>query len=171
MMILETLRTKLRKAKLDDVEFIFKLLNEQGFIDFIGDRGIRTLDDAKRYIEAAFFTSYSTHGLCSPFLVTDHNNQQLGIAGFYHRPALQHPDLGFAFLKAVEGQGLAFEACHALLSFAQQELHLTQIEAILKPSNRRSKSLLDRLGFKSMGQLVINQDKERVLVMSICLQR
>lgn len=168
-MRLETPRTIIRKAKLDDVTFIFQLLNEKGFIDFIGDRGIRTLDDAKRYIESAFFTSYSSHGLCSPFLVTDHDNQALGVIGFYHRPALQNPDLGFAFSKAAEGKGFAFEAGSAILEFARNELKLTQVEAILKPTNSRSKSLLDRLGFIAKGQLILNQDKEQVLVMSMRL--
>ncbi|WP_462173170.1 GNAT family N-acetyltransferase [Pseudoalteromonas xiamenensis] len=169
--MLSTPRTKIRKAQIDDVDFIFKLLNEEGFLQFIGDRGIKQKEDAEKYIESAFFNSYATHGLCSPFIVSDIEGRAVGIAGFYHRPSMQCPDLGFAFLKEIEGQGYAFEACQEILSFAAESLKLKTVAGILMPSNQRSKSLLKRLGFKELGNIVINPNLEKVLLMHIDLSK
>ena len=57
-MILETERLQLRMLSLDDAEFILRLLNEPSFIQNIGDRGVRTIDDARAYILKGPIASY-----------------------------------------------------------------------------------------------------------------
>ena len=50
MKILETQRLILRRMVVEDAEFILELLNEPAFIQNIGDKGVRTPDDARLYI-------------------------------------------------------------------------------------------------------------------------
>ena len=50
MNILETERLVLRRMNVEDAEFIFELVNEPAFIRNIGDKGVRTLEDARNYI-------------------------------------------------------------------------------------------------------------------------
>ncbi|CCQ10955.1 Acetyltransferase, GNAT family [Pseudoalteromonas luteoviolacea B = ATCC 29581] len=165
-MILTTQRTIIRKAKLEDVSFIYQLLNQASFKHFIGDRGINTLADAKAYIENAFFDSYAMWDCQSPFVVTDHEHNPVGVCGFYHRPAIQIPDLGFAFLTQYEGKGLAFEAANSLCQCLMHDHGVHEIGAILMPSNVRSKALLNRLGFKESGLIIINPDQQPTLLMT-----
>ena len=41
-----------------DTEFIIQLLNSPGWLKFIGDRNVKTEDDAKAYLENGPLTSY-----------------------------------------------------------------------------------------------------------------
>ncbi|MFC3033855.1 GNAT family N-acetyltransferase [Pseudoalteromonas fenneropenaei] len=166
-MEIKTLRGALRKATLADAEFIFQLLNQDGFKRFIGDRNIHSISDAKRYIESAFLNSYGVHGLCSPYIFALHDGTALGISGFYHRRALQLPDLGFAFLEQVAGQGYAFEACQAICQFGFEKLQLPRLNAILMNTNHRSRKLLSRLAFQDVGQIIINEDKRPIALMEL----
>src|SRR2546430_6658923 len=50
MRILETDRLVLRWLAVEDAEFIFDLLNQPSFLQFIGNKGVRTIDDARNYI-------------------------------------------------------------------------------------------------------------------------
>ena len=47
---IETDRLILSEFALDDAPFILEMLNDPAWLQFIGDRGIRTLDDARDYI-------------------------------------------------------------------------------------------------------------------------
>ena len=61
-MMIKTERLILREFIADDAPFILELLNDPAWIEFIGDRGIRTLDDATTYITERLQKSYREHG-------------------------------------------------------------------------------------------------------------
>ena len=50
MNILETDRLILCRLTVDDAAFILDLLNDSLFLRFIGDKGVRTRSDARKYI-------------------------------------------------------------------------------------------------------------------------
>ena len=50
MIVLETERLTLRRLTADDAPFILRLLNEPSFLRFIGDKGVRSIEDAREYI-------------------------------------------------------------------------------------------------------------------------
>ena len=56
--ILETERLSLRRLSLDDAGFVIDLLNDPSFIQNIGDRGVRAVPDAHRYILDGPVASY-----------------------------------------------------------------------------------------------------------------
>src|SRR6185503_15179765 len=59
---LETGRLTLRRIGLGDAGFLLRLLNEPSFLLHIGDKGVRTEDDARRYIADGPLASYARLG-------------------------------------------------------------------------------------------------------------
>lgn len=144
-MTLATARLRIRELTPADAPFILALLNDPDFIRNIGDRNVRTPDDARRYIEAGPMASYARHGfgLC---LVQTIDGEAIGICGVLKRDELPAPDIGFAFLPAYRSQGYALEAATAVLTYVRDVLRMPRLLAIVNPANQASIRLLERLG-------------------------
>ena len=144
---LVTTRLRIRALAAGDAAFILTLLNDPSFVRNIGDRGVRTPDDALAYITEGPMTSYERHGfgLCAVDL--GESGMPIGICGLLQRDELPGPDIGFAFLPQYWSQGYAFEAASAVMADARARLGLTTILAIANPDNAASIRLLERLGF------------------------
>ncbi|MCF2906804.1 GNAT family N-acetyltransferase [Pseudoalteromonas sp. DL2-H2.2] len=155
--ITHTERLIIRRAQITDAEFIYELLNQQSFIDNIADKQIRTLADARKYIESAFFTPYDSRAP-SPYIVTLNDGTAIGICGLYQRPYLAFPDLGYAFLDRYCAKGYAFEAADALLTFVYQCGKYKALGAITSPNNLASNKLLNKLSFVLVGTLELAPD-------------
>src|SRR5262245_58327538 len=148
MYILETDRLRLRELTLEDAGFILELVNEPAWLRFIGDRGIRTLDDARDYIRSGPLASYRRLGFGLYLVELKDDQTPLGICGLIKRETLPDVDLGFAFLPKFWGQGYAAEAAAAVLTLAQHALGFHRIVAITNPDNDRSIRVLERLGLR-----------------------
>ena len=144
--ILTTARLRVRGLTLDDAPFIVALLNDPSFIRNIGDRGVRTGDDAHEYLRAGPMASYARHGfgLCAVDLA---DGETIGICGLLQREELPGPDLGFAFLPQYWSLGYAYEAAFAVMADARARLGFQTLLAIVNPANAASIRLLERLGF------------------------
>lgn len=151
MQVAQTPRLILRQLTPEDASFILVLLNTQGFIDNIGDKGVRTLQDAKDYIANGPAISYREHGFGLFAVVLAENGFPIGICGLIKRPTLAHVDLGYAFLPHYWGKGYAFEAAASLE--LGKTLGIERIVAIVSPHNQASKALLSKLGMKFETQL------------------
>ena len=70
----------------------------------------------------------------------------------YHReitPSIEgRPELGYIFAKEVHGQGIAREACEALLDWADRTLDADEMVAMISIGNTPSIKLAERLGFE-----------------------
>lgn len=167
MMILETERLILRHVTLDDVAFVFELMNDPSWIRFIGDRGIRTVDDARDYILNGYIKSYKQFGY-GLYLTAVKPNTPIGICGLVNRPTLDDIDIGFAFLPQFTGQGYAYEAARAVLDHAKNDLNIPRIVAITAPDNERSGRLLEKLGlrFEKMIRLAPDGAESRFYVLA-----
>ena len=132
----------------DDAEFVFALLNTPKFIQYIGDRGVRSVEQAREFIENRYRQSYSDHGygLYAVELKTD--NTAVGMCGFVRRDTLPGPDLGFAFLPEHEGKGYGFESAKAVMEYGRETLGFATVLAITSQDNEVSGKLLEKLGFK-----------------------
>lgn len=64
MYILETERLILRLQTTDDAPFILELVNDPSWIQFIGDRGVKTVEEAANYIENGAIRMYEQFGFC-----------------------------------------------------------------------------------------------------------
>lgn len=145
--VLETKRLILRKFELGDAPFIVGLLNSPGFLQFIGDRKVRTLADAETYLNNGILKNYNFQNFGLWQVVLKTNNLPIGMCGLIKRPGLEHVDLGFAFMPAHIRKGYAYEAAHATLHYAKTTLSITNILAITDLNNVASINLLNKLGF------------------------
>ena len=148
MKILETERLILREIVETDAEFILDLLNQPSFIKYIGDRNVRTAEQAREVIEKRYRQSYLEHGFGFYTVELKENDAPIGFCGFVKRDFLPDVDFGFAFLPQYEGKGYAFESAHALMKYGRDVLGLNRLLAITTPDNERSGRLLAKLGFK-----------------------
>jgi len=146
-MILETERMIVRELNsASDAEFICALLNTPKFIQYIGDRGVRSNEDAAAFIDDRYRQSYRDHGY-GLYAVEVKDGTQIGMCGFVRRETLPGPDIGFAFLPDYERQGFGYESAAAMMNFGRNELGFTTIYAITSPDNDASGLLLEKLGF------------------------
>jgi RimJ/RimL family protein N-acetyltransferase len=143
---LSTARLHLRPLTLADAPFILGLLNQPSYLRFIGDRDVRTVADAERYLADGPLAGYARwgHGLLAATL----DGAPIGTCGLLRRDALPDPDLGFAFLPAYWSRGLAREAAEAVLAHGKLTLGLLRIVAICDHDNLPSITLLGRLGLR-----------------------
>ena len=153
MNALVTERLMLRPMTAADAPLMLALLNDPDFLRFVGDRQVRTVDEARRYVEKGPLASYARHGYGPYTVVLKPGADAVGICGLFKRDHLPDPDIGFAFLPAWRGSGLAGEAARAVLADAKARLGITRVLAIVDPGNARSIALLERLGLHDVGTL------------------
>ncbi len=145
--VLETTRLVLRHFTPDDAEFILEIVNDPSFIANIGDRGIRSLDQAVGYLVDGPIRSYEEHGHGLYLVTLKPSLQPIGICGLLKRNQFDDVDLGYAFLPAYWSRGFAFESATAMLDFARSTLHIERTLALVNPDNVRSIRLLEKIGF------------------------
>ncbi|HEV2836572.1 MAG TPA: GNAT family N-acetyltransferase [Pyrinomonadaceae bacterium] len=148
MTLLETERLTVRELNVDDAEFILTLLNEPSFLRYIGDKQVRNLDDARRYILDGPVASYERHGFGLCLVELKNSHTPIGMCGLLKREELPDPDIGFAFLPDFWNKGYAFEVAATVLKDARERLKLNRVLAIVNPDNDASIKLLQKLGFK-----------------------
>src|SRR5687767_5803205 len=157
--VLQTDRLRLRRLTPDDAAFIFALVNEPSFIENIGDRNVRSEEDAVRYIQNGPMASYERYGYGLYKVELRETSTPIGICGPLKRETLEYPDIGFAFLPPFWGQGYALESSAAVMNYSRATLGLNDIAAITTPTNEPSIKLLAKLGFvfQSMKSLTENE--------------
>ena len=147
-MIVETERLILDELSLNDAEFIFELMNSPGWLEHIGDRGIKTLEDARTYLTSRLISSYRINGFGLYRVLEKEKKLPVGLCGLVNRASLPYPDIGFAFLPSSIGKGYGLESAKAVLRFSKETLGLEKVVAITSPNNKRSQKLLEKIGLK-----------------------
>jgi [ribosomal protein S5]-alanine N-acetyltransferase len=154
-MMFETERLRVRRIGLDDAGFMLAILNDPGFLANIGDRGVRTLDDAHHYIRDRIFASYERNGFGMYCVALQATGEPIGTVGFVRREGLNAPDIGFAFLTPHTGHGYGQEAARALIDWGRETLDIGPLVAITAPENTASAALLRTLGFRETGRVML----------------
>jgi len=156
--MIETERLLLTYLADRDAEFIRGLLNEPSFIRYIGDRGVRTTDDACRYIQDGPVASYARYGFGLLRVGLKSGDTPIGICGLLKRDTLPEPDLGFSLLPAWWSKGYAHEAASAVMRHARGALGVGRILAITSVDNESSIKLLGKLGFQLEQMIRLGED-------------
>lgn len=167
--ISETKKLKLRELTMEDTSFIIELVNSPGWLKFIGDRNIKTVEQATAYLENGPIKSYRENGFGLWLVETRDDKKPIGMCGLLRRDYLDHPDIGFAFLPEFIGKGWGFEAAEATLTLAKDKLMLPILCAITMPNNTASIKLLEKIGFKFMMQISPTGSQEELLLYQINL--
>lgn len=167
MIILETERLILRHMSPDtDAVFVLELLNQPSFLQYIGDKGVRTLDDAQQYIVNGPVKSYEQNGFGLYMVELKENGVPIGISGLVKRDTLPDADIGFAFLPDHWSQGYAVESAAAVMAYAREKLGLVRVLAITSPDNERSAKLLGKIGLRFERVLKLTEDAPEVKLFS-----
>jgi RimJ/RimL family protein N-acetyltransferase len=146
--ILETGRLVLRTIEATDAPFYLELVNDPAFHEFIGDRGIRTLEAAADAIKNGPVLMQATLGHSIYLVERKGEGTAVGMSGLIKRDTLDDVDIGYAFLPQYRGKGYAYEAAEAVLAHARRDVKLRRLVAIASPGNAASIALLTRLGLQ-----------------------
>lgn len=141
-----TERLILRPLTSEDAEFILELVNDPSFIQNIGDRNVRTLDDAKRYITNGPVASYAKNGFGLYLVELKDIGEPIGMCGLIRRSMLNDVDIGYAYLPRYWSKGYAIEAALAMKQYARDVIGLKRLVAVVDPQNTGSIHLLEKLG-------------------------
>ncbi|MEM1134415.1 MAG: GNAT family N-acetyltransferase [Bacteroidota bacterium] len=166
MQITTTKRLSIELVTLADSSFFFKLLNSPNWLEFIGDRGIKSEADAVNYIQKNIIDSYNIHGYGFYKLVSLESKIAIGMCGFKKRDYLENADIGYAILPKYEGQGYTSEAAKAIVDYGFNVLQLNPILAITTAKNTASKNLLRKIGLKEIGIIKPNEVDVELLLFS-----
>ena len=156
---LETLRLTLRRLEFDDASFLVRLLNEPSFIENIGDRGVRSIEDAHRYLREGPMAMYDKYGFGLWHVARRADGASVGMCGLLKRDNLADVDLGYAFLPEYWGQGFALEAGEATLSHGAGKFGLKRVVAVVSQGNASSIRVLEKLGFSYEGLFSMRPDE------------
>lgn len=164
--VIETDRLILRYLSTADQEFILALLNDPAFLRFIGDRGVRSLEDARKYITNGPMEMYARLGFGLYLVELKDGSIPIGLCGLIKRDGLNDVDIGFAFLPNYRSQGYAYEAAAATMAYGKDVINLQRIVAITSPDNEASGRLLEKLGMRFEKVIRLSEGAEEVKLFS-----
>ena len=166
MNVIETGRLYLREVSEADAGFMLEVLNDPGYVRFIGDRGVRTVEGAARYIDERFVESYRKNGFGLWLAETKDEKAPAGICGLLNRGTLPGVEVGYAFLPPFRSKGYAFEAASAALRHARDVLGLPRLYAVVNPDNAVSIRVLEKLGMKFERMVKLSAEEPEVSLFS-----
>lgn len=162
MKVIETDRLVLRRLDVGDAAFLFRLLNEPSFLRHIGDRGVRSLDDARNYILKGPVESYQRYGFGLYLAQLKSDGTPIGTCGLVKRATLYDVDLGYAFLPEFWSKGYALEGTAAVLEYARKTLGFKRVVAITSLDNGGSMRVLGKLGFWFERRIALAGDNQEL---------
>ena len=167
--VLATERLALRRLDPGDAPFIHALVNDPDWLRYIGDRGVRTIEDAHAYIVNGPVAMYDRLGIGLLAVERRDDGTPIGICGVLKRDGLDDVDLGFAFLPAYRSRGYALEAAAATLDWARAVRGIGRVLAITSHDNERSGRLLAKLGFALECEVRLQGADESVRLYAVTL--
>lgn len=162
MQIIETERLIIRTYDISDAESILRLLNEPAFIQYIGDKDVKTLADATDYIESGPMKMQQEFGFSLYCCIRKTDGKVVGMSGLVKREGIEHPEIGFAFYEEYCRLGYGYESSIAIINYASEKLNLHTLQAITNVDNIASIKLLEKLGFKYQKLIQLSKDSEMI---------
>ncbi len=160
--MLETERLLLREFTTGDTAFILELVNSAGWLQYIGDRNIKSVEQAKAYLENGPIKSYRENGFGLCLVERKDDAKAIGMCGLLKREYLDTPDMGFAFLPEFNGNGYAYEIAIATVAYAKNKLKISTVSAITMANNEKSIKLLEKMGFSFKKTIFLPTGKEEL---------
>jgi RimJ/RimL family protein N-acetyltransferase len=155
---IETERLVLRPFRAEDLEPLAAMWMEPEVVRFIGGQALSREDTWRRQLAACAQWPYTGWGYWIAELKSSGEVVgQLGFADFKREmePSIEgEPELGYVFSQSVHGQGIAHEACAAVLKWGDANLDAGSYPAIISPENEASIRLAEKLGFERVPDAV-----------------
>jgi RimJ/RimL family protein N-acetyltransferase len=162
MIELETPRLLLRAAKVSDASFFLTLLNTSDWLQYIGDRFVKTLVDAERYVKVNIMAHYQVDGFGMLVVTEKTSGCAIGLAGLVKRSQSDTVELGYALMPDSYGKGYANEASKAIINWSFEILGFNKLKAVVNCHNSYSIKVLDQLGFQE-DPTAANADKSAMI--------
>ena len=150
MILFETERLIIAETQKEDAAFYHEMVNSPGWLTHIGDRGIRTVEDAANFIENKVRPAYAEFGFGFYKIILKSNGNPIGTVGLIKRPTLEHVDIGYALLPEYEGKGYTSEAATRMLDHAINTLSINPVLGITTPTNFASHRILEKIGLRKV---------------------
>ena len=166
----QTVRLSMRRLTLDDAELMLLIWNDPAFLRFVGDRGIRTVDEARKTLQEGAMQLYEKYGYGPYRVALKSDDTAVGICGLFRRDGLDEPDIGFSTLPEHCGRGYAFEAAVAVIGHARDDLGLARLTAIVSPENIASIGLIRKLGLQFERMHRLEGEEKDVALYGMALQ-
>ena len=157
-MITETPRLRIRELTIGDAEFILGLVNEPSFLENIGDKGVRNLEDARQFILEGPWASHRERGYGQFLVELKEGGEAIGVCGLLYREALEVSDIGCAFLPEYWRQGIAYEAACAVMEYGRSTLGIEKIVGLTSEENVASIKALEKLGMSFERMVKMSDD-------------
>ena len=165
--MITTDRLNLRLASMEDAPFFLELYNTPTFIQFIGDKNLRSLEDARSYVQNRFLPQIERLGYGNYLIIRKEDGAKIGSVGIFEREGLDVQDIGFSFLEEFQGKGYGYEAASKLLETAFTDFGCSKISAITSKENIAPQSLIQKLGLKYLKTVQLPDDPEELLYYEI----
>lgn len=165
--MIETQHLTLRKFSVDDAAFVRELLNDESFVRSIGDKGVRSDEDAAVYIQNGPIASYERFGFGLYAVELKGTRELVGMSGLLKRDSLPDPDIGFAFLPRFWKKGYAFEAAEAVIKYGKEVLGLKRVLAITMPENAGSIRVLEKIGLRFERMIRMSDDEPELKLFAL----
>ena len=165
--MITTDRLNLKLASMEDAPFFLELYNTPTFIQFIGDKNLRSLEDARSYVQNRFLPQIERLGYGNYLIIRKEDGAKIGSVGIFEREGLDVQDIGFSFLEEFQGKGYGYEAASKLLETACTDCGCSKISAITSKENIASQSLIQKLGLKYLKTVQLPDDPEELLYYEI----
>jgi len=162
----ETERLLIRPMGVEDAEFFLELVNSPNWVKYIGDRKVKTVQDAVVYIQDRMLPQLELLGFGNNVVLRNEDGVKIGSCGLYDREGLDGIDIGYAMLPQYYGTGYGFESVNRLKEAAFDELGIEQINAITLSENLASKNLLLKLGFTFQKMVSLPNDESELMLFS-----
>jgi RimJ/RimL family protein N-acetyltransferase len=167
MIVVVTERLLIRELSVSDAAFILELVNSPTWLKYIGDRGVKTLDDAKSYLKNGPLKSYDENGFGLYWVGLRESGTPIGICGVIKRADFPDPDIGFAFLPGYDGKGFGYESASAIMDYCKTQFQLKRILGITLEANTASVRLLEKLGLTFEKKFIYEPTKEELLLYAL----
>tara|TARA_R110002073_G_scaffold72537_1_gene177357 strand:+ start:351013 stop:351537 length:525 start_codon:yes stop_codon:yes gene_type:complete len=160
----ETERLLIRPTDTTDAAFILMLMNTPKWLQYIGDRNVHSIVEAKDYIKNKMTSQLTRLGYSNYTVIRKSDAEKIGTCGLYDREGLEGIDLGFAFLPHFEKKGYAFESTVKLKEEAINTFNIKELNAITTQENKASQRLLEKLGFSFFELIKIPKDTAELML-------
>ncbi len=157
----------MRRFTPEDADLMLAVWNDPDFVEHVGDRGIRNIDEARSALKDGILSMYGDLGY-GPYCMTLRGSEErIGICGLFKRDNLDDPDIGFGLLPAHRRDGFAWEAAVAVLNEARDVLGFERVTAIVSPGNKASVRLIEKLGLVYVEPIRMPGDEEDVSLYAV----
>ncbi|KZV97445.1 acyl-CoA N-acyltransferase [Exidia glandulosa HHB12029] len=159
--VLETARLYITPSNpwsLRHCAFFLELWNCSSWLEWIGDRNIKTGEVVRDIMLHQHIPHYHRHGfgyyvvsLKSGLSSSPYGARPVGVVSLLVRDGHTVPDVGFAFLDETHGMGYATEAARALVAYAAEHCGVSRVIGMTAPDNEGCLRTLRKLGLHVLG--------------------